>query len=204
MREPWLMQMTRLLAPDFAALNHPLPERLRVTCGWPSRRAFGIKRRTIGECWPATASADGSVEIFISPVLARPEDVAATLVHELVHAALGPGYGHGETFKRLALQLGLQGPMRATTAGPALLERLNAFIGTLGCYPHASLNAQARRKEGARLLKCECPTCGYTARITQRWIAIGLPVCPCGSRMMQSGHQPKKGGAASPLIIGVS
>lgn len=29
----------------------------------------------------------------------------------------------------------------------------------------------------------ECPECGYTVRTTARWIAEGLPTCPCGAGM---------------------
>lgn len=186
LRERWLLDLTQQLAPDFAALGQPLPTRLRVSCSWPSRRAFGRTRRVIGECWPAAASADGTTEIFISPSVARPDVVAATLLHELIHAALGPGAGHGEAFKRLAVALGLHGPMRATSAGPDLQERLNGLLATLGPYPHATLDAaRARKKERTRLRKCLCPACGYTARITQRWLSVGLPVCPCGTRWVQ-------------------
>jgi hypothetical protein len=192
-REGWLMAFKDAIQSDFARLGYPLPERLRMTCGWPSARAFGLQRR-IGECWAPTASADGTTEIIISPSLDDPIEVAAVGVHELIHAAVGTGCGHEGAFKRLAVQMGLQGPMRATHAGPALRERLNALVQALGPYPHAKLDAQGRKKDGTRLLKCECITCGYTVRITRRWIGVGLPVCPCGTRMAQSWHTQKKGG----------
>lgn len=32
-------------------------------------------------------------------------------------------------------------------------------------------------KQPTRLLKAECPVCGYTIRVTQKWVAQGLPVC---------------------------
>jgi hypothetical protein len=29
------------------------------------------------------------------------------------------------------------------------------------------------------MLKCECSTCGYTVRITRKWLdAAGPPICP--------------------------
>jgi hypothetical protein len=193
-RESWLLDLTNLLRPDFEAREHPLPEKLRVACGWPSQGALR-KRRVIGECWPAEASKNGIVEIFISPYLSDSIEVGATLVHELGHAAVGNHWGHKGAFKRLVLGIGLEGPMRSTRPGELLRERLNALIAELGPYPHTTLNGSLHRsKQDARLLKVECQTCGYTARITRRWIMIGLPVCPCGTPMVQSWHQPKKGG----------
>lgn len=32
--------------------------------------------------------------------------------------------------------------------------------------------------QATRLLKVFCAKCGYTARITQRWIKTGIPECP--------------------------
>lgn len=34
-----------------------------------------------------------------------------------------------------------------------------------------------------RMRKVECVCCGYTVRVSRRWMAVGLPVCPCGERM---------------------
>jgi hypothetical protein len=37
-------------------------------------------------------------------------------------------------------------------------------------------------KVGSRLVKLECPGCGYVLRATRVWIATGVPVCVCGAR----------------------
>lgn len=76
--------------------------------------------------------------------------------------------------------------MRATVAGPELKERLNALSAELGPYPHAGLNLGAgRKKQGTRMLKCVCGSCGYTARTTGKWIeTLGAPLCPCNSLPM--------------------
>jgi hypothetical protein len=177
-REAWLTAVMAHFKPDFAAHGYPLPERLRVTCGWPSKGALA-KARVVGQCWYASASADGTVEISISPYLADPVAVGETLLHELDHAAVGPGYGHKGPFKTLALKLGLEGPMQSTRPGKELTARLNVLVQKLGDYPHARLNAQQIKKQGTRLLKAKCVRCGYTVRITKKWIEeVGLPVCP--------------------------
>jgi hypothetical protein len=184
-RESWLAAVAEHFKPDFTAHGYPMPERLRITCGWPSKGALALKARRIGECWHPKDSADGAVEIFISPFLADPVEVETTLVHELVHAAVGNECGHKGPFKWLALQLGLEGPMRSTPAGTQLIVRLNVLCNQLGPYPHAALNGNAsdRKKQSTRLLKAECLMCGYTIRITQKWVdkVDRLPICPAPS-----------------------
>lgn len=40
---------------------------------------------------------------------------------------------------------------------------------------HERLN----EKQGTRLLKCQCATCGYTVRVTRKWLGLaGPPICP--------------------------
>ena len=74
--------------------------------------------------------------------------------------------------------------MRSTQAGTQLTTRLNALCEELGPYPHAPLDANApdRKKQSTRLLKCGCRMCGYTIRITQKWVKnVGLPIYPAPS-----------------------
>jgi len=35
-----------------------------------------------------------------------------------------------------------------------------------------------------RMRKASCEGCGYIAYISRRWIAQGLPTCPCGGRLI--------------------
>nr|MDQ6900338.1 SprT-like domain-containing protein [Candidatus Dormibacteraeota bacterium] len=170
----------------------PLPENLAVSCSWPS----GNPRTVIGECWVAEASSRGYVEVFISPVLdqvAGVQGVLVTLRHELVHAA--GRRGHGKDFRALAMELGLTGPMTATVASPELLDFINwTLLPQLGQYPHGAITDGGEilvppkpvilrpddrpKKQSTRLLKAECPDCGYTIRLTKKWADLGLPTCP--------------------------
>lgn len=173
------------MAPLFEALGTPLPSRVRVAIGFTSR---GAKGKAIGECWDNRCSADGHFEIFIRPDLAHAADVmpvqiAAILAHELVHAAVGIAAGHGKTFKRIAVGLGLVGPMRATTPGAAFLATVAPILAVAGPLPHARLDTGGEttrpKKQATRLLKCECETCGYTVRTARKWLeTIGAPLCP--------------------------
>jgi hypothetical protein len=187
-REEWLTRLMNALRPSFEKIGRPIPERVRVTCGWPSTAGLGHVRRRVGECWPASASADGTVEIFISPFVDDAIEVAEVLVHESIHATGVEGHrGH---FPRIAKAIGLSKPWRATHATQLLRDRLNSLITEIGVgpYPHAKLNAGAfpYKKDGTRLHKLVCPEHGYTVRTTQKWIDFGLPRCPCGLQLVRS------------------
>lgn len=130
---------------------------MRVAIGFTSA---GRKGKAIGECWDNRLSADGHFEIFIRPDLAHapdamPAQIAAILAHELVHAAVGIAAGHGKTFKRIALGLGLIGPMRATTPGDAFLVVIAPILDAAGPLPHARLDTggetTAPKKQAARM-----------------------------------------------------
>lgn len=146
-RESWLNRVALGMAPLFAALDAPLPARVRVAIGFTSR---GAKGKAIGECWDNRLSADGHFEIFIRPDLAHapdamPAQIGAILAHELVHAAVGIPAGHGKAFKRVALGLGLVGPMRATTPGEAFLAAVAPILDAAGPLPMPGSTPPARR-----------------------------------------------------------
>jgi hypothetical protein len=181
-RESWLLALTEELRPRFAEVGAPLPAEPRLSCGWPSRGATAARNRVIGECWGAKHSADRHPEVFISPALADGVEVAAVVVHELIHAA--GQMGHGAGFRRVAVALGLTGPMTATAAGETLRAELAEIVSELGPYPHGALSwGERERKQTTRLLKVMCGYCGYTVRVTARWLGVGFPVCPCGYMM---------------------
>lgn len=178
-REAWLMEAVKLLRNGLFKPHAEIPE-VRVSVGFPGG---GSARKRIGEYWHATAISDGVPQIFISPVLGDPIQALDVLVHELVHACT-PGAGHGPAFRKLALALGLEGKMRSTVAGPELRERLNALFVELGPFPHAGISLADRKKQTTRLLKAECG-CGYTVRVTAKWIEeVGPPICPCNHEPM--------------------
>lgn len=184
-REAWLKAVARRLSPLFREWGHPLPFNIRMTCGFPSTRLLiGQKNQRIGECWHAQSSKDSHVEIMISPVLDDPMKVAGVLAHELIHAACGPDVGHKGPFRKIAKKLGLEGRMTATTEGAAFKQMMQPILDDIGPYPHAALNAAKRvrseyKKQGTRLIKAECSDCGYTVRVTRKWVDdVGVPHCP--------------------------
>jgi hypothetical protein len=186
-REQWLQAAANRLRPLFEDAGAKIPRNTRIACGFPSYAARARKRTSLGECWSKTRSRDETYEILISPVLAEPVSVLDCLVHELVHAAVGVECGHRGPFRRVALAVGLSGPMTATVAGPKLASRLNALAKQLGPYPHAELDASKRgRRQGTRLRKVTCtdPNCGCVLRMTRTWlVTVGPPTCGCGAPM---------------------
>jgi hypothetical protein len=179
------------------ARHPPLPDRLRIAIGFPST---GRRAKAAGECWDSTASADGTFEILIRPDLAEADGalglpVAAALAHELVHAAVGIKAGRGPAFRKITLGIGLTGPMRATSPGPAFLALAAPILEAAGPLPHARLQADRNadadqegedapittspRKQASRHVKCACPACGYVVRTARKWIdQAGEPHCP--------------------------
>jgi hypothetical protein len=183
-REEWLNELAGKLRPMFEEHGATLPALLHISCGWPTHRALtssSSKSRTIGQCFAPECSAGGFTEVFISPCIADSVAAGAVLVHELVHAA--GNAGHGAKFRKLAVVLGLEGKMTATTAGAELAKRLNALCESIGPYPHATLDLSKEKKQGTRMIKVVCPECGYTVRTTRQWIVQGLPTCVCGTEM---------------------
>jgi hypothetical protein len=176
-REEWLMKATEELATIFQENGKDVPE-VRVSVGFPSKGGSRGKLKTIGECHPSAMSADGRAQIFIHPTLDSSVKVLGVLLHELVHAVLGAGFGHKKEFKALATACGLTGKMTATSESPELVERLNEVIGRIGQYPHAKLDTSSEKKQGTRMKKCLCPNCGYIAYTSQKWLdEVGTPTC---------------------------
>ena len=204
-REGWLHGAADAIALELQArTGHTMP-RVRITCGFPSNGWVSRKRtigRVIGECWPPQLSTDKTYhQISITPLLGNATDVLAVLVHEIIHATVGCDAGHSKVFKDVAVEMGLGGKMTATVPTDEGAEWLAAMGAWLGPFPHAALDPwnskgggdtpkpgdpeapwspDTPRKQPARLLKVECQSCGYVARVTKKWLeSTGAPICPC-------------------------
>lgn len=172
-REEWLNAMLDLLRPHFDNQGYHINGNLRLSCGFPRGRKV-----IVGQCWSETLSKDGTVEIFISPTIDDPIEATSILIHELVHATVGVSEGHNKVFKRCAVLVGLMGKMTATIPSPELIRNIADMFDRIGRYPHAVLRDLTYKKQSTRLVKCVCPQCGFTARITRKWLDdVGCPVC---------------------------
>lgn len=174
-REQWLMGAVDHLIPIFERAGYMVPV-VKVSVGFPST---GAKSRHLGQCWSTKSAVDGINQIFIAPHLQTPFDFLDTLVHELVHAVDDCQSGHGDNFKKIALDVGLKGPMRSAGAGDWLKQDLMRIVDKLGAFPHGRLNLPVRsmqkapKRPGAR-----CAKCGYEIVMFKRYLHLGPPLCP--------------------------
>ena len=78
-------------------------------------------------------------------------------------------------------------PVRAMAGKPRSRKRL--ALQTFAVIQYLKSSSAARldfnglttrpKKQSTRLLKCECPTCGYIARVAWKWLEDkGAPHCP--------------------------
>lgn len=193
-REAWLLSAVEKLIPllEQAGATNIRNRKIQVSVSFPSKTI----RKRIGECWAAVASEGGEVNhLFVSPLLDDTVEVLGVLAHELIHADDNcESSKHNGHFRRVALALGLTGKMTSTEVGEDLKPILKDLAEELGPYPHVKLKLDANiKKQTTRLVKVHCVDLdcpylddsgkGYTIRVTQKWIEIGLPTCPCGTEM---------------------
>lgn len=186
-REEWLKAFGELAQPVIEeAAGVTLPE-WRASCGFP----FAHGKRNddqLGQTFDAKQSRDGHAEIFIHPVLSEASAVAHVMVKQLLHAAL-PEAGLSRTFQTAAGALGFIAPFETPTPTETTRAWINTLLDELPAYPHARLEATAApvlkpAKQTNRYVKTECTHCGYTARVTRKWLnEKGAPLCPDHGRM---------------------
>jgi len=189
-REAWLEAAVQNLRPLFLGQGFTVPE-IRVSVGWPSKGALSPKKLVVGQCWFGSTAADGKPQLFISPLLddvIEPTGVLATLVHEVSHVIAGPDAKHGPQFAKVAKKIGLEGKMTSTNAGEDLIVRFKGIQEALGPFPHSKIIPCPKdpKPQTTRMRKCECETCGFLVRLTQKWLDVGQPICP------GPGHGPMK------------
>ena len=192
-REQWLTKVAKELERLFKRVGAPTLPAYRVTCGWPSRKALTRKNKTIGQCFPASLSMDKTVELIVSMYIDDELDAAQIIAHEMIHASVGSEAGHGKPFRDVAIRIGLEGKMTATTAGPEFIKWITPVLEKIGKYPHAKVDAAgATRKQGTRMIKVACPEHPeFSVRMTRTWLdadTFGPPICPnCHSTMLEAG-----------------
>ena len=174
-REQWLMQAVDHLVPLFERAGYSIPA-VKVSVGFPST---GSKGRHLGQCWSTKSAEDGINQIFIAPHLPTSFDFLDTLVHELVHAVDDCQSGHGDNFKKIALDVGLKGPMRSAGAGEWLKQDLIRIAEKLGGFPHGRLSLPVRTMQKApKRPGAKCGKCGYEVVMLKKYLHLGPPLCP--------------------------
>ena len=174
LRESWLLAAIEAVRPLFLAKQHHIPT-CQVSVGFAST---GNRLGHIGQCWSTVSSAEPVNQIFISPTLSEAYEVLDTLVHELVHAVDDCKHKHGKEFKKIALGLGLKGPMRSAGAGPELKAKLLVLLPQLGAYPHTHLSVPMKKSVRRNRPRAQCKTCGFQVPMLKKFLAFGPPICP--------------------------
>jgi hypothetical protein len=87
-------------------------------------------------------------KLFISPQLTDGARILDVLARELDHATVGTDAAHGKAFKQCALKIGLQGPMRATTATPEFAAWAKALSKRIGPYSADFLTGTPKQGTG--------------------------------------------------------
>ena len=199
-REDWLIAAVELLRPHFKKAGYEIPG-VRVSCGWPVKGGLGTKKKVLGQCWSHEAASDGKFQIFVSPTIEDTEGddyaVLPVFIHELCHACVGIEAKHGADFKACATGVGLTGKMTSTVPSDELKPLMATWRSVLGAYPHVKLDPKMSpvKKQTTRMFKCECrvETCGYTVRISRKWLDdVGVPHCPKHGKM-ESDYIPNEG-----------
>jgi len=130
-RTEWLRRLTRRLSPIFARRSARLPRRIKVYAFMPP-----LTRQILaGQCCHAFEAMSGVPEVYVDGLYSGPTWTAETLIHELAHAILGPGFGHGPRFKQLALRMGVGGPFQ-DEARPWLQRQLGSVLSGLPPWDH--------------------------------------------------------------------
>lgn len=185
-REFWLTEMARMLQPLFKGFTlRPY----KVTCGWPLTGAIGQRKRTLGVCFGEGWSTDRFHEIFISPLIADPVEVAGTVCHELAHVAAGIDAKHGPVYKRVARHVGLtRGKATQAMPGLRLTDKIKKLIEVAGPYPHSAMKPVLKAAKPSTSVSVRCGECGCVAVLSAKWIATsGPPTCGCGGSMSPKG-----------------
>jgi hypothetical protein len=155
------------------------------------------RRNALGWFWAGRWSG-GYNEINLSAETLRTCNPGEVLIHELAHAENHTngvhdcsGKAHNKHFKTMAERLGLKCAEKRdkrygwgfTDLDKPASDFLAKIKFNASAFDATRLEEGKVSKQSTRLLKVECPQCGYTARVTQKWVDVGLPTCPCGSEM---------------------
>jgi len=203
-REEWLFEMAQVVNKDL--FKQPLLNKLGIKKKFnikdlqfsmafpPNKRINGqvvngklyrAKKTSniIGQCWAGYSISDKEkmkTQILITPDLTDTTKIVGVLIHELIHY-LTPAEGHRGKFKTLALAVGLEGKMTATTESKELVKKIDKMVKKVGKIPHTKWLPVKRRVQTTRMLKLNCQAVDhdYIVRTSRKNIVeYGSAVCP--------------------------
>ena len=80
-----------------------------------------------------------------------------------------------------------------TKRGSKPANALNAAARSMPMIHAVQPTSHSSTKQTTRLLKVKCESCGYTARVTRKWLDQCSPICPCNHKPMKEtlNEQPR-------------
>lgn len=196
-RETWLNLMIDKSVPLFDEAGFKISdirEKLKVSCSFIQGSRGSRLKNAIGVHYNPSVSADGFHEMMIQPSISDSVQAVGVLIHEMVHSIQTHLYHdkngflnvkpHGKEFRKIALAVGLEGKMTATTESPELVATIKKWVSEIGEYPHAKMTLNdSRKKQTTRMIKLECSQCGFICRASSGAINnFGYPT-HCGDEM---------------------
>ena len=162
-REQWLIDIKNDVEVSvFGKHGYKLPKKINLTVSEPKGKKSSAKGgKVIGQCLSTDLSTGGFNEIYITPdndgqTVENSVKVIGIVIHELIHAYDNCKNGHNHVFRKIALTVGLQGKMTATTHTEELKEVIDTIVKDIGEYPHKKLDYKPRKKQSTRLVKINC------------------------------------------------
>lgn len=177
-REAWLELLVAALRPLIEPFERPFRP-VAVSVGWPSSGGLSKKARKVGQCWVPTTT-DATANIYISPLLSDPVQVAAVLLHELIHSILPQEVDHKGDFKTIHRAVGFVEKATGSTPGEELGVKLSTLLASLPPMPHYEVQLVEREKAPHvnRQLKLTCPLHpSYIVRASRKIIGTAPPLC---------------------------
>ncbi len=186
-REQWLEAATRAMVPWLAEHSMTVPAKVRSSVGFAK---YGTPR-AIGQCWHPKHTSDETTHVFISPTLGDTTVVLSTLLHELVHAAVGCDAGHKGPFLKGVRALGLKGKATATFVEDQspLHTKIVALADELGPYPHSPITHGGKKRPpgGGWVKMTSIQDEDYIIRISPKaFKENGAPTDPWGNAMVEA------------------
>lgn len=210
-RETWLNKLAEKLAPRFDELGHPLPK-FRVSIGFTSVGANGGANGQCwsdacaeDKHFTIFISPSEGTSIAIAAILNHELIHAAVGLKEghkgkfaTMMNATGmkrpftcsiPGDAFKEWVQPFIAELGEIPHSQLNVRGPGKVKLFKKDGGGMAAVVDIDVGGVREpinnlpKKQNTRLKKATCSECGYTARVTAKWLKIGPPHCPSHGAM---------------------
>ena len=154
----WLQDsLPELQKSIFGPAKLTIPKKLRLNVGMMPGKT-GQNNRTLGVCYKA--HVNNGVNLITLNIATtdreNSERILDILCHEIIHAIDNNENGHGPVFKKMALAIGLEGKMTATTATKKLTKKLAKVVKKIGEFPEQAINLHGLRQDTNRNIKLQC------------------------------------------------